>query len=141
MKKFILSVFPAILAGAILAAGAAGCAQTSTDHTHIPPATEMKDKAVKEVAHDHNAAEKSSEKFIAVQTGRFDPVKLTAKAGDTVTWVNKDSEPHEIHADDDAFESSELEPGQSFAQKFTAAGDFGYHDHLHEEVKGMIMVE
>ena len=135
MKKSFLMAVLAVMIGAILIIGAAGCAQPSTDHMHMSAAPKSKSAATK------SAANEKADLTVTISAGKFIPADLMAKAGDTVKWINKDSQAHEIHADDDAFESSTLEPGQSFSQKFKAPGDFGYHDHLHEEIKGMIMVE
>jgi len=142
MKKSFLMTILAAIVGAILITGAAGCARQSTDQMNMNMQSTQKAKAgvSGEAPARHGAAGKKSEKII-IQAGKFVPARLTAKVGDTVTWINEDSQAHDVHANDDAFQSSTLEPGQSFSQKFTGAGEFGYHDHLHEEMKGTIMVE
>lgn len=131
MKESSLMAVLAVIIGAISIIGAAGCAQPSTDHVHMPPAAPQ----------PKSVATKKADLTITISNGKFVPANLLAKAGDTVKWINKDSRAHDIHADDDAFHSSILEPGESFAQKFTAPGEFGYHDHLHEEITGTITVE
>ena len=41
----------------------------------------------------------------------FAPATLTVKAGTTVTWTNKDEDPHTVVADDGAFRSQVLGSG------------------------------
>lgn len=141
MKKLFPSVLTAFLASALLAAASGGCASPSPRHVHMPNAAETKLQADEQAPVNDNGAKDHAEKFIAVQADQFDPAQLRAKVGDTVTWVNEDSNLHEVHADNDAFAGPPLKFGESFSQKFDGTGEFAYHDHLHEEVKGMIVVE
>ncbi len=141
MKKLYTLALPALLAGAVLAAVAAGCAPKTDEHVHMPGAAEQTPAAGQHDPRDHDAAEKSMEEFIAIQDGRFEPADMVIQPGYTVTWINHDSKVHQIHADDEAFESPELEPHQSYSTKFTASGRFSYHDHLNGEIKGTIVVE
>jgi plastocyanin len=78
---------------------------------------------------------------------------LMATPGETVTWVNRDSEPHRIKSDASTgsngqssveFDSGVLEPGDRFSHTFPSASDVTYHDVLNAgdpAYLGMVMVE
>jgi plastocyanin len=71
----------------------------------------------------------------------FSPKTLTVTEGDTVTWVNRDNDAHQILADKGQFVSTILRPTQSYSFMFRAAGTYGYHDELHPRIKGTVIVK
>ena len=54
----------------------------------------------------------ADEKTIEISNFSFQPGQLTVPVGTTVTWVNKDGEPHTVISLTGAFRSSALEPKQ-----------------------------
>jgi plastocyanin len=52
----------------------------------------------------------------------FRPRRLVVAPGDAVVWTNQGSNPHSVTADDGAFDSGELGPGESFRRTFTKKG-------------------
>ena len=74
----------------------------------------------------------------ATETG-FLPQKLTIRAGDTVTFINKSSfsiwpaaGPHPTHAICPGFDAlAGVAPNGSYAHTFTEATTCPFHDHLH----------
>jgi len=76
---------------------------------------------------------------VAIQNFAFDPAVLAVKAGDTVTWTNDDSAPHQIKSD--AFNSLQLAKGQTFSFIFPSAGTFDYSCAIHPSMKGQIVVQ
>jgi LPXTG-motif cell wall-anchored protein len=70
---------------------------------------------------------------------RFSPQTLTINVGDSVTWTNNSSSgtPHTSTANDGAWDSGTLNPGQSFTHTFTTAGTFAYHCTFHVSL-GMV---
>lgn len=72
----------------------------------------------------------------------FAPAQVTVKVGDTVTWRNEDSAPHNVVAEQGAdFKSDTFEKGGSY--RFTArkAGTIDYVCTLHPGMEGEITVE
>jgi plastocyanin len=72
-----------------------------------------------------------------VQTGRaFHPVEVTINRGETLTFSNRDEFIHQIYVKSDAmtFDSDEQPPGQDVPLKFTAAGTFEVHCHIHPKM-------
>lgn len=68
---------------------------------------------------------------IAVVDNRFSPKETTINLGDTVTWTNTGSHPHTVTADNGAFDSQTVQPGQSFSFTFNNPGGFPYHCTFH----------
>lgn len=76
---------------------------------------------------------------VDVGDGFFSPTSLTVTVGDTVTWTNVDDSPHTATAAG-AFDSGNLDAGQSFSYTFSEAGTFSYVCLYHEEMVATITV-
>lgn len=70
----------------------------------------------------------------------FAPSTLTVRAGATVTWTNKDEDPHTVVADGGAFQSQVLGNGGTFSFTFPAAGTFEYICSIHPFMHGTVVV-
>ena len=70
----------------------------------------------------------------------FAPVSLTVKAGTTVTWTNRDEEPHTVAADDGSFHSPGMGTGNTYTYTFTTAGTFAYVCSIHPMMHGTVVV-
>ena len=71
----------------------------------------------------------------------FEPVRLTIKAGTTVTWTNRDDIPHTVASPDRAFKSKVMDTDESFSFTFTTPGEYTYFCSLHPHMTGTIVVE
>jgi len=100
---------------------------------------------------------------IEITSSGFTPSELTISKGETVTWINKDTEEHlpasAIHPTHTVYPGSGIEkcgtseekmifdacrglaPGESWSFTFNEIGTWGYHDHLNVDFKGKIIVE
>ena len=78
---------------------------------------------------------------IVIENFSFEPTTLTVKAGTTVTWVNRDDEPHTATATDKRFNSKTLDTGDRFSQDFNAPGTYNYYCALHPKMTGKIIVK
>lgn len=56
---------------------------------------------------------------------------LQVSMGSTVTWINNDSAPHTVTADDGSFDSGSMQTGQSYSHTFSSAGTFPYYCTIH----------
>jgi hypothetical protein len=65
---------------------------------------------------------------------------VTINQGDTVKWTNSDKVNHQLVANNGAFASKVLRPGETYSFTFTAAGTYHYHDALHPSLTGTITV-
>lgn len=70
----------------------------------------------------------------------FAPANLTVKVGDTVTWTNKDEEPHNVVANDGSFRSPGLDSDGTYSYTFTKAGSFDYICGIHPFMRGTVVV-
>jgi plastocyanin len=72
---------------------------------------------------------------------KFAPKTASAKAGDTVCWVNEDSVDHDAVADSGAnFKSELFGKGETFATKLDTAGKVKYECTVHPGMTGEIDV-
>ena len=67
--------------------------------------------------------------------------ELRVRAGTPVKWVNEDQVQHSVTADDGAFDSGLIEPGQSFQRVFDRPGTYSYHCTPHPFMQGRVIVE
>jgi plastocyanin len=77
---------------------------------------------------------------IEIGDGFFSPASLTVAVGDTVTWTNADDSPHTVTASGGAFDSGNLDGGQTFSHTFEEAGTFTYVCLYHDEMVATITV-
>jgi plastocyanin len=71
----------------------------------------------------------------------FTPMSVTVKAGDTVTWANKDDEPHTVVSDTGLFRSAALDTDETFSFKFDKPGTYHFTCSIHPRMVGTIVVE
>ncbi len=84
---------------------------------------------------------------ILIKNFKFTPGTLTVQKGDTVTWVNEDTAPHQIssdphpgHSDLPQLASDILSSGKEHKFTFDKTGTFRYHCELHTSMKGTVIV-
>jgi plastocyanin len=71
----------------------------------------------------------------------FAPVALRVTAGSTVTWTNKDDEPHTVVSDTGLFRSGAMDTNESFSYRFDKPGTYHYACSIHPRMIGTIVVE
>ncbi len=77
---------------------------------------------------------------VGITNFAFAPATLTVKVGDTVTWTNKDEEPHTVVAGDGSFHSPGLDANATYSFTFTKAGSFDYVCSIHPFMHGTVVV-
>ena len=100
-----------------------------------PVATELYQKLA-----DQQAT--ASSKSVDMMNYAFSPSSLAISVGDTVTWTNHDSAPHNVVVTDgpEKFSSPLIEQGQSWSHTFTLAGTYSYYCSVHPDMKATITV-
>lgn len=88
-----------------------------------------------------DSAKAAAEYKINIQDFRFQPMTLTVPTGATVTWTNKDEEPHTVFSSDDVFKSKALDTDESFSFTFGKAGTYKYFCSVHPKMAATIIVE
>jgi|HubBroStandDraft_6_1064221.scaffolds.fasta_scaffold73435_5 Icc protein len=71
----------------------------------------------------------------------FAPTAVTVAAGSTVTWTNKDQEPHTVVSENGQFRSGALDTGDSFSFRFDKPGTYRYACSIHPRMVGTIVVQ
>jgi plastocyanin len=77
---------------------------------------------------------------IEVKNLGYSPAEVTARAGDTIVWDNKDVLQHTATATDKTFEVM-LPPGKSGSLRVTKAGIFAYFCKFHPNMKAKLTVK
>lgn len=97
-----------------------------------------------------------TERAVVFSNSGYSPGALTIKKGETVTWKNQSSlsiwtasakhPTHTVYPTTGGCLGSTFDackgalPGESWSFKFDSAGEWGYHDHLHPNFFGKIVV-
>lgn len=69
----------------------------------------------------------------------FDPVTITIKVGESVTWVNQDPVSHDAVAGDGSWKTDILGEGDSATITFNTPGTYPYICTLHAGMKGTVI--
>jgi len=82
----------------------------------------------------------ASTKTVQIKRSSFLPAIVSIKTGDSVKWVNTDTQNHQVVSNNGSFVSPILGPGKTYSHLFNASGTYRYHDGLNPAVKGTIKV-
>ncbi|WP_409181721.1 plastocyanin/azurin family copper-binding protein [Amycolatopsis sp. VS8301801F10] len=84
-----------------------------------------------------------SAKSVDMRGYKFSPASLTIAAGDTVTWTNHDTAPHNVVVTDgpEKFTSPTLQTGGTFSHTFAKAGTYSYYCSIHPDMKATVTVQ
>ena len=83
----------------------------------------------------------SKQNRIEIKDFAFNPQTLTVKSGETITWTNRDEEPHTVVSVEKQFKkSTALDTDQSFTITAGAPGTYTYFCSVHPKMTGTIVV-
>jgi plastocyanin len=71
----------------------------------------------------------------------FAPTSMNVAAGSTVTWTNRDEEPHTVVSESGLFRSAALDTNESFSYRFEKPGTYRYSCSIHPRMVGTIIVQ
>ncbi len=106
-----------------------------TDTMEMTDSMEMTDAE----AMDDEAMDEAMTAEVTMAGFAYDPVELTVDAGTTVTWVNGESVRHTVTADDDSFDSGDMQEGDTFSMTFDEPGEYPYYCVYHGGPDGVGM--
>ena len=114
-----------------------------TTNQNVTGGTEDTDAGTEESADstDGGGDVDESRTSIDISNFAFSPTEVRIKAGTTVVWTNKDTAPHQVHADDDVYQLEIINEGGRSEQLYTAPGTYTYHCHVHPNMKATVIVE
>lgn len=78
---------------------------------------------------------------IEIDASGFSPIDVTIEAGQTVRFVNNDTERHTATGDDGSWGTGTMLPGGTFVVRFREAGTFGFYDGYDNSNTGAVFVE
>lgn len=76
---------------------------------------------------------------VSIVNMAFSPNTMTVPIGATVVWTNNDAVAHSIKSG--AFNSSTLNPDDTFNFVFTTAGTYSYSCSIHPSMQGTVVVQ
>src|SRR6476646_6654043 len=89
----------------------------------------------------NDASTSSKQNRIEIKDFAFNPQTITVKSGETVTWINRDDEPHTIVSVGKQFKkSTALDTDQEFTITAGAPGTYDYFCSVHPKMTGTIVV-
>ncbi len=80
---------------------------------------------------------------VSVTQGKVNPATLNVPAGSGVLFVNAEDDntiQHELVANDGSFDTGVLDPGSQYFVIFGGQGTVTYHDSLHPDITGEIVI-
>ena len=105
------------------------------------PVLDMHDSRI-ELEPIYELREGAKQHNIEIRNSAFSTTSLKIKEGDTVAWVNYDSEPHRIASKKVAsLRSEKLLHNDSYGFEFREKGEFDFYCELHPDIKGAVIVE
>ena len=78
---------------------------------------------------------------IVIKDFMFTPTSVTIKAGATVTWANKDDEPHTVVSDTGLFRSGAMDTDDTYKFTFDKPGTYHFTCSIHPRMVGTVVVE
>ncbi|SMC62064.1 cupredoxin domain-containing protein [Kibdelosporangium aridum] len=87
-------------------------------------------------------AQPAAAKTVEIMGYKYMPADLTIAVGDTVTWTNHDSAPHNVVVTDgpEKFTSPLLQQGQTYTYTFSKAGTYSYFCSVHPDMTAKVTV-
>lgn len=89
-----------------------------------------------------------SENTVKITSSGFIPQNITIKKGESVTWINDDTEnhtvnsaPHPVHTIYPKLNIGAIKPADKASLSFPDSGSYKYHDHLNPSLIGSVTVE
>ena len=84
----------------------------------------------------------AQEHQVTIKGYAFSPASLTVEVGDTVTWTNLDTAPHDVAVTNgpDHFHSPLLSRGQSWSFTFGVSGSYAYVCTVHPDMVASMVV-
>src|SRR3984893_1489517 len=78
---------------------------------------------------------------VRIDNFNYSPPTLVVAPGTTVTWTNDDDDVHTVVEKDRRFKSAALDTHDTFAQTFTAPGEYDYFCSIPPRMVGKVVVK
>jgi plastocyanin len=115
--------------------------RSDDDNPKASPSAAIEDHPKSSPDDKASSAEDGSKEYVVeISNFAFSPAKLEIKAGDRVTFINKDEIKHSATADDSSFDTGLLAENEDKTVTFDDAGEFAYHCMPHPGMQATIVV-
>jgi plastocyanin len=81
-----------------------------------------------------------AQKDVNIRSTGFGPRTVTINGGDTVRWINRDTVAHQVIANNGAFSTPTIQPGQARSRRIDTPGTYAYHDSFKPALRGTVRV-
>jgi plastocyanin len=78
---------------------------------------------------------------VEIKDFMYAPRALTIAVGTTVTWRNRDAEPHTVRGSDELVRSGALDQEETYSVRFDKPGTYRYGCSIHPQMMGTITVQ
>jgi hypothetical protein len=128
-----------VLILAVVIGVAAGKSQTLSvaAPAPTPTATPISVPPANEIDIIHNPGGNPSAVYLSASSSSV----ASTTVGQKIIWVNRDSAPHTVTADNGAFSSTVLNPGDRFSWTPKHAGTYTYGSFLNPDMHGTVVVQ
>ncbi len=92
------------------------------------------------IASEPQTTSKPTQHQIVIAAFKFEPAILKIKAGDSVTWLNKDIVPHTATASDKSWDTGMIETNQSKSITFSKSSTSSYFCFYHQTMKASLEI-
>jgi plastocyanin len=120
----------------------AGCGSSSKSSNQTAPASPAPASSTPASTTPASSTPAAGGLQVTMQNLSFNPKTIQAKVGETVTFTNQDTAPHNVTpvSGPPFSASATLTNGQTFKLKLTKAGTISYYCSIHPFMKGTIVV-
>lgn len=101
---------------------------------------EVQAHPVKATLHDTTLAQAQAGPSVDIRDYMFEPMALAVTAGQTVTWKNRDEEPHVVVDAAGGFRSPALDTDDTFQHKFDRKGVYKIFCGIHPSMRATVTV-
>jgi amicyanin len=146
MKKIVISIITIVIIvlGIFYFSNIYNTAQKNQVQTTTTPANTQTQNLPNTVVNTVTPAKIPSTKTynISIANFAFNSKTLTINKGDTITWTNNDSVPHQVKGDTlTSLSGPVITNGQSYSYTFNNIGTFAYHCNIHPSMLGSVTVQ
>lgn len=110
---------------------------TSATTDALEPTTNLEEV---EINTESSNVDRSTSREVIIENGQFNPRDISISVGDTVQWVNVDSEDHTVSFEDARFDV-EVPSGSTVSYTFKEAGEARYFCKFNPGMQGSVLVE
>ena len=93
------------------------------------------------LASRNSAAAGSREHIVEITGFEFKPSSLNVRAGDTVTWINRDIAPHTATADNDSWDTGQIDKAQQKSVIINGDTSQAYFCRFHPAMKAELVID